>query len=206
MHGATARIDEVIDVWEADVSVQFFEATDRDADSIGLLHADSWRRHYRGAYLDSYLDGDVATDRQEVWQGRLAGSTEGQFTVVARHEDDVVGFAHTVLDEDPDWGSLLENLHVRNDMKRSGIGSRLLAETAKRLIPLRPATSLHLWVLDQNVAAQAFYKARGGVRIETQRRGPFPGGGHALGHRYHWADPRRLLVDSRTTGNGSESS
>ncbi|MBV9411286.1 MAG: GNAT family N-acetyltransferase, partial [Acidimicrobiia bacterium] len=34
-------------------------ATIDDVEAIAALHADSWRRNYRGAYLDSYLDGDV---------------------------------------------------------------------------------------------------------------------------------------------------
>jgi hypothetical protein len=33
------------------------------AGQIALLHADSWRRHHRGAYADSFLDGDVEADR-----------------------------------------------------------------------------------------------------------------------------------------------
>jgi len=175
-------------------AVRYFDATDRDADSIAAIHADSWRRHYRGAFKDTYLDGDVVADRQDVWRSRLAHPTESHFTVVARRGDVVLGFAHTILDEDPRWGSLLENLHVRSDLKRSGIGSLLLSESARRLLRLRPKGSLHLWVLDQNTAAQAFYDARGGKRVETQLRGPFPGGGRSLGHRYHWPDPTRLLV------------
>ncbi len=194
MHGANARIDEGTNVPKQVFAVQYLDGTDRDADSIAALHADSWRRHYRGAYLDTYLDGDVVADRQDVWRSRLTQPKESHFTVIARHDDDVVGFAHTIVDEDPFWGSLLENLHVRSDLKRTGMGSRLLSETARKLLRLRPQGSLHLWVLDQNTAAQAFYDARGGRRVETQLRGPFPGGGRALGHRYHWTDPTGLLV------------
>ncbi len=182
---------------QQDTVTQYFDASDFDVDGIAALHADSWRRHYRGAYLDSYLDGDVVADRQEVWRVRLAQPNTGHFTVVVRHGDEVLGFAHTILDEDPLWGSLLENLHVRSDLKRTGIGSRLLSETAQRFLRRRPVGSLHLWVLDQNTAAQAFYDARGGKRVETQLRGPFPGGGRAIGHRYHWDDPTRLLIGSR---------
>jgi ribosomal protein S18 acetylase RimI-like enzyme len=172
--------------------VEYLDATPSDADSIAALHADSWRRHYRGAYLDSYLDGDVVVDRQAVWRSRLVQPGTLQFTVIAREGDEVLGFAHTILDEDPLWGSLLENLHVRSELKRSGIGSRLLSETAQRLIRLRPGGSLHLWVLQQNEAAQAFYDALGGERVETKLRGPFPGGGRAMSHRYHWADSAQL--------------
>lgn len=200
-HGAKARIDEETDVPKLTSAAQYVDASRNDADSIASLHADSWRRHYRGAYLDAYLDGDVDTDRQEVWRSRLAEPTRGQMTVIARCDGEVLGFAHTIEDEDPLWGSLLENLHVRSDLKRNGVGSRLLSETAERLVRLRPAGSLHLWVLDQNTAAQAFYTARGGSRVETELRGPFPGGGRALGHRYHWTDPSRLLVGPQVKGD-----
>ena len=182
------------------IAVQYLDANDRDIESVATLHADSWRHHYRGAYLDAYLDGDVVADRREVWRSRLAQPEESHFTVIARGDDEVLGFAHVILDEDPLWGSLLENLHVRSDLKRTGIGSRLLSETALRLIRVRREGSLHLWVLDQNTAAQAFYGARGGKRVETQLRGPFPGGGRAIGHRYHWADPDRLVAGPGNAG------
>ncbi|MGO9559572.1 MAG: hypothetical protein ACLPQS_09625 [Acidimicrobiales bacterium] len=51
-----------------------------------------------------------------------------------------------------------------------------------------------LWVLAQNTAAQSFYDARGGTRVETTIRGPFPGGGKAVGHRYFWPDPSQLIT------------
>ena len=178
----------------AEAVVQYRDATALDAESIAALHADSWRRHYRGAYLDAYLDGDVVTDRREVWTSRLALPRTNQFTVVAQVNDEVIGFAHTVLDDDPRWGSLLENLHVRSERKRSGIGTHLLSVVGARLLGLRPSGSLYLWVLDQNTAGQSFYDARGGARVETALRGPFPGGGRAVGHRYSWADPSRLVV------------
>jgi ribosomal protein S18 acetylase RimI-like enzyme len=201
VHGANARIDEEITMQNQDLVVQYRDAKERDADSVAALHADSWRRHYRGAYLDTYLDGDVITERQQVWRGRLTEPRTGQVTVIAHQGDEIVGFAHTILDEDPEWGSLLENLHVTSELKRNGIGSHLLSETAQRLLRLRPAGSLHLWVLDQNTAAQAFYGSRGGSRVETQLRGPFPGGGRALGHCYHWPDPDRLVVRSEIGGS-----
>ena len=33
------------------------------------LHADSWRRHYRGAFSDAFLDGDVAGYLLAEWTG-----------------------------------------------------------------------------------------------------------------------------------------
>jgi ribosomal protein S18 acetylase RimI-like enzyme len=189
-------LSESGDQLEPALAVEYREATEHDADAIASLHADSWRRHYRGAYLDAYLDGDILSERRDVWSTRLSPPRVNQFTVCAELDGDVVGFSHTLFDHDPRWGALLDNLHVRSDLKGAGIGTRLLSMTAQELSRSRPSQSLYLWVLDQNTAAQAFYDARGGKRVETTLRGPFPGGGTAVGHRYFWPDPRRLISAS----------
>jgi len=185
------------DTYASTPDVMYREATEHDAGGIAVLHAESWRLHYRGAYLDTYLDGDVVSDRLEVWTSRLAPPRRAQVTVVAEGRTGILGFAHTVFDHDPTWGALLDNLHVTSDLKGRGIGTQLLSRAAHGLLQQQPAASIHLWVLDQNMAAQAFYGARGGTRVETQLRGPFPGGGTALGHRYYWPDASLLLVPER---------
>jgi ribosomal protein S18 acetylase RimI-like enzyme len=148
----------------------FRPAEVEDADRIGELHADSWQRFYRGAYADSFLDGDVVADRREVWSARLA-SPAGGATVVAEQDDLLVGFVHVIFDADPKWGSLVDNLHVRHDQRGSGLGRRLLGLAAEA-VGSRP---LYLWVLERNVAAQGFYRACGGVSVETAPVSP-PGG------------------------------
>ena len=80
--------------------VRYREATEHDAGAIAALHADSWRRHYRGAYLDSYLDGDVVADRLEIWSCRLTPPRLNQYTVMAEDGGDAVGFAHAVFDDE----------------------------------------------------------------------------------------------------------
>ena len=50
-----------------------------------------------------------------------------------------------------------------------------------------------LWVLEDNVAAQAFYDARGGRPADREVSEP-PGGGSVVGIRYVWPDPATLLV------------
>jgi ribosomal protein S18 acetylase RimI-like enzyme len=167
-------------------------ATADDVAAIAGLHADSWRRNYRGAYLDSYLDGDVFADRVGVWTDRLARSQADQFTLVAEHDGAFLGFAHTILDRDETWGALLENLHVSHDLKRRGTGTRLMAESARELIRRR-ASGLYLTVLEQNTAAQAFYAARGGTFAGRTIAGPFPGGGTAAVLRFAWPDPSALI-------------
>jgi GNAT superfamily N-acetyltransferase len=142
-----------------------------DAGRIADLHADSWRRHYRGAYADSFLDGDLAADRRAVWSARLAAQT-GTDTVVAEHDDRLVGFVHVVFDDDAVWGSIVDNLHVVHDQHRTGIGTRLLAHAAQAVIDRATSKAMYLWVLQQNTAAQQFYRASGAACRETATVSP----------------------------------
>jgi GNAT superfamily N-acetyltransferase len=145
-----------------------------DAERIAVLHADSWRRHYRGAYADSFLDGDVAADRRAVWQARLAVPTDTE-TILAEHGDRLVGFIHVVFDDDPQWGSLVDNLHVVHERRRTGIGTRLLANGARAVTQRAASNAMYLWVLRQNSAAQQFYRTHGATCVETATVSP-PGG------------------------------
>lgn len=176
--------------------ISFREASAQDIAAIAALHADSWRRHYRGAYRDAFLDGgEVVADRQAVWTERLTAPGADQITVVADRAGEVVGFVHMILDADPHWGALLDNLHVTHRLKRRGIGRQLLAEAVHRLIGRCPADSrFYLWVLEQNAAAQAFYASLGGTTVETTLSEPFPGGGRARCHRVAWPDAAALVA------------
>jgi ribosomal protein S18 acetylase RimI-like enzyme len=135
-----------------------------DAGAIARLHADSWRRHYRGAYADAFLDGDVLDDRLATWNARLREADASHCTLLALAPEPV-GFAHTVFDDHPTWGALLDNIHVAGARKRRGIGSRLLALSAAAVAQRSPRGGLYLWVLEQNVAAQAFYESRGAACV-----------------------------------------
>jgi GNAT superfamily N-acetyltransferase len=180
------------------VDRDFRRARPSDASAIAALHADSWRRHYRGAYSDAFLDGDVAVDRLAVWTGRLERRDPRSCTILAEDRSGLIGFAHTVFDEDPTWGALLDNIHVAHAYQRRGVGSSLLARTAEAATAWHRPTGLHLWVLEQNVNAQAFYEARGAKRVERARVAP-PGGvpdrlnGSPYKLRYVWADPSALV-------------
>jgi ribosomal protein S18 acetylase RimI-like enzyme len=173
--------------------MDYRRATTRDVEAVAALHAESWRRHYRGAWSDAYLDGDVHADRLTVWTDLLTQRSPDHCTIVAERDGVVVGFAHTVLDDDRIWGALLDNLHVATTVKRSGIGSRLMAETAHTVLERTPSTGLYLWVLEQNTSARAFYEARGGACVGRGIAHP-PGGGSAPKLRYAWPDPSVLLV------------
>ena len=158
-------------------------------ESVG---GDSWRRHYRGAYSDVFLDREAPEFLGGLWTERLTEPEPRAHTLLAEGEDGVlVGLAHTMLDQDPDRGSFVDNLHVRHAVKRQGIGSRLLALTAQTVHRRSSRRGLQLWVLEQNTAAQAFYSARGGKVVERAAVPP-PGGeparlnGRPFGLRIAW--------------------
>jgi ribosomal protein S18 acetylase RimI-like enzyme len=163
-----------------------------DASAIASLHADSWRRYYRGAYSDLFLDGDVDSDRLAVWTNRLTPPSAGTVTIAAAVDEELVGFIHLVVAADSEWGTLVDNLHVRFDQKRNGIGRCLMRKGARALVDLGHDSGLYLWVLEQNTAAQAFYSALGGSQVERASV-PAPGGnalnltGMPRRYRYSWS-------------------
>jgi GNAT superfamily N-acetyltransferase len=177
--------------------VLFRAPSSADADAVARLHAASWRRHYRGAYADSFLDGDVVGDRLAVWRKRLSAPGENALTLLAECDKQAVGFAHTVLGSDPAWGALVDNLHVDLTLQRHGIGRSLLARSAAFVTDCAKQPGMYLWVLEQNVAAQRFYAAAGGQPVESRpvsdpggRPGRLAGAPRCL--RYVWRDASDL--------------
>jgi ribosomal protein S18 acetylase RimI-like enzyme len=178
-------------------------ATERDVEAVAALHADSWRRHYRGAFSDAYLDGDVFADLRAVWSRRLSAPDPADDTVVAVDGEAIVGLAHTILDDDPEWGALLDNLHVARHVQGRGVGTRLMARSAEAVLARGEWAGLYLWVLEGNAAARAFYDARGGRLVDREVTEPPGGGATIVGLRYVWPDPSVLLVGCREGRNSS---
>lgn len=179
-------------------SLRFRSARADDAEQIAILHADSWRRHYRGAYADSFLDGDIAADRRSVWLARLAAPSHSD-TVLAEQDGRLVGFVHVAFDDDPRWGSLVDNLHVLHGQRRTGIGTQLLGHAARSVTERATSNAMYLWVLQQNTNAQQFYRASGASCVETGTVPP-PGGdptrlnGTPRCLRMAWSDASRVII------------
>lgn len=183
----------------ASAGLRFRAACPGDAHAIAGLHADSWQRHYRGAFSDAFLDNDAAGYLLPLWTERLALPDPQARTILAERDGAVVGLAHTLLGQDATWGAFIDNLHVLHGLKRQGIGTRLLALTGQAVLDASPSSGLYLWVLEPNSDARAFYAARGGACAERGEVPP-PGGdasrlnGQPMGLRYAWRDPSKLLA------------
>lgn len=173
-------------------AISYRPATASDAVAIAALHADSWKRHYRGAYSDAYLDGPVAEERIAVWTQRFAAAN-GTATTLAEDAGVLLGFAHLIYDAEPEFGPLVDNLHVRHDVQRGGVGRELMRRSAQASLAARPDQPMHLWVLEQNTRAQAFYKAIGGELRDTKQTTPPDDGQPVTAIRVVWDDPTTLL-------------
>ena len=171
--------------------IRYRLAVPSDSTSIAELHADSWRRAYRGMYRDEFLDGDVFDDRRTVWDQRFGEPPRNQIVSVAESAGQMVGFVCAYGADDPTWGSLIDNLHVRADAQRGGIGTALMAQAGRSLTPDYGALPVYLWVIKANLRAQRFYEAIGGRNAETADH-EFHGGGHGLCCRYVWSSPHEL--------------
>jgi len=171
-------------------------ATTDDIQAIARLHAESWRVAYRGIFKDEFLDGDVLADRNEVWRRRLSAPPQNQFVLLAEDGGEPLGFVCAYGNEDPVFGTLIDNLHVRVPNKRQGIGRNLLLNVANWSTENYPGAGIYLRVLEPNQPARRFYEALGATNHDSRPWEP-PGGGKVVDLRYTWPDSQSLLDSCR---------
>ena len=152
------------------------EAVRADAAAIAALHAESWATAYRGFLPDAFLDGPVFDERRRFWTMRMASpDADRRLVIKAISEDAMVGFACVMLDADRRWGALLDNLHVRPDVKGRGIGKRLFDRARRWIADVEPGQSMHLTVIEANEYARRFYDREGGRIVERLTAEHVPG-------------------------------
>jgi len=173
-----------------------------DADTVARLHAHSWQTAYRGILRDEFLEGPVHEDRRVLWHSRLSEVNRAdQFVLVDEHAGEIRGFACGFLDADPEWGCLLDNLHVVPELKGQGLGRQLMREVAQRVVQSQSIRRLHLWAYEQNLTARRFYERLGGV-ITLRQPKPAPDGTEVNEVRYCWSELSGLA--GRRPASGSE--
>ncbi|WP_331764006.1 GNAT family N-acetyltransferase [Streptomyces anthocyanicus] len=164
----------------------------------------NWRRHYRGAFSDTFLDSDLVAEWRTAWSSRLS-SPGGTLTVLAEDDSCLAGFVHVVFDQDGRWGSLIDGLHVSPHRRRTGLGTELLTRAAEAVAERARGGALYLWVLEQNPAAQKFYLALGGTCAERAAVAA-PGGvssrlsGSPAKLRFTWPDATMLARPEAQSG------
>jgi GNAT superfamily N-acetyltransferase len=170
-------------------------ATAGDAAAIAHLHAESWRSAYRDILTDDYLNNRAHADRLVVWQQRFAAaeSKQSMHVMVAEGSKGLIGFVCLFPDQDPIWGSFLDNLHVAPGLTGQGIGRELLSEVGRYLIAHASRRGVYLWVLEGNRRALQFYE-RAGAAVVGSATNPMPDGQSISAVRCHWNAAKQLLL------------
>jgi ribosomal protein S18 acetylase RimI-like enzyme len=177
-------------------SVEIRSADAADAAAIAALHAASWQAHYRGSLTERYLNGPILAERLEVWTDRLSHPRPNQQTRLAMVGSRLAGFVCWFVDDDPHYGTLIDNLHVAVAWKGRGIGRRLMRATGLALREDTPGRPAYLYVLEANTAAQGFYDRIGGCVAERTRHTE-PDGSDNPVLRYLWPTPDALVAGTR---------
>lgn len=142
-------------------------ASSEHAEQIAALHAASWATTYRDVLSPNYLERVVPTERLAVWQERFGNPKANQFVLVVKEAGMVVAFACAFAGEHSDWGSYLDNLHVRQSHQGRGVGSSLLKQLAAICEQRCPGQGLYLSVNQSNLRAQKFYLALGALNSQA---------------------------------------
>ena len=169
------------------------DASAADLPAIAELHATSWRAAYRGLLPDAFLDGPVVADRKAHWSGMIARMVPSDLLLVAEQNHALVGFIAVWTSEplgcEPGFDLLIDNLHVRPDLRGGGIGEHLMRAVACRLRD-RPSARACLWLIDGNAPAHRFYQRLGGR--DDDRTQDMIGGALISQTRIIWDDFRVL--------------
>jgi Acetyltransferases len=144
--------------------------TDADARELAAMHMQVWRETYAGMLSQDYLDGMQLEPRVAHWRKSIgvASARESQAGGVfdgvlfrarlARHlpTGRIAGFCRVGAsrDEDAPLPQELGVLNVLRDFHGSGVAHLLVDATLGNL----PA---YLWVVRENLRAQAFYRKVG---------------------------------------------
>lgn len=158
-----------------------------DYESIARLHAANWRDNYRGILSENFLDKEVDRYMLKTWRKKLHEPPAKQYTSIAYRDKKIAGFSCLVTDDDPLFGSMLDNLHVAAEARYQGIGKLLMQHCASLILAHATTPKMYLWVYVQNKSAVAVYESWGGRQHETLQKSTAEGSG-ALVHRYTWDD------------------
>ena len=165
--------------------LSFKKSTKEDAEGIAILHAESWESAYKSILSDEYLVKNVLKNRLETWKFRFDNPSVNQFIILVEENSMLVGFVCIFGNQDTEFGSLIDNLHVKPDFKGKGIGKKLLNKASDLIFVNYKTRLMHLWVFEANTSAIGFYEKLGGKNAERSLK-ENPDGTQSYGFRMVW--------------------
>jgi GNAT superfamily N-acetyltransferase len=159
--------------------------TPAEAQTIANLHTQSWHNAYRGILSDQFIDEELAGMMTQKWQARFDQPAENQRIIIAEQDGVPAGFVCLFYHDHPQYGTLIDNLHVIPAFKGLGIGAQLMREAAKLVQAETGDQHYYLWVLEKNLPSRQFYEHIGGQNVEGEAH-VMPDGQEHLVFRYVW--------------------
>lgn len=135
-----------------------------DAQSIGLVQVESWRRTYAGIIPDAYLASLDEVERASMWKREIES---GRFFIfVVEDQWGIFGFVSGGEIREPIQGYDCElyAIYLMPALQRRGVGQEL-ALTLREALLMESFSSMIVWVLERNLPAISFYKRLGGIQI-----------------------------------------
>ena len=126
-----------------------------DLVDVGRLHASSRGAAYDGLVPSEALANVTPETQTEVWRERMSHPATSAF--VAERDGELVGFVSLLETED---GTELNAIHVLPEVVGTGVGTALM-KAAVQHARARGADTLHLFVIEGNERARAFYTRTG---------------------------------------------
>ena len=157
-----------------------------DAAALARVHVRSWRETYAGLLPDAFLAQMNPGVYARRWRRQLMAADSSELVLCAEGAGGLVGYCGAC---ERAGGAEVSTLYVLRPAQRRGVGKRLLSAAAK-VMASRGAPSLHLWVLNGNTKARAFYEHLGGVAVEERRVSGWDGAYSETA--YNWPDIRTL--------------
>lgn len=165
-------------------------ATLADVERIADVKVSNWADTYGPLLAPSTLRPFLDRPKQ-LESLRGAASQPGAVLLVAEEGGEVVGYALTFVDTEPEpW---MESLHVLREFRSRGAGRLLMHATAEALIA-RGRRTLRLGVVEGNIPAARFYERLGAI---SAGREPAAWAPHVWHELYRWSDVESLRLPRR---------
>ena len=167
------------------------ESNFNDLLNIATLHTQSWRENYADVLSANYLKEEAPAERTKVWTARLSEPANNQMVLVAEVDGAFCGFICAFGAHHSTYGTIIDNLHVKSNVKGQGLGSKLLVAAAKWASTNYGNSDLYLEVLACNTKAIGFYESLGAKKIDVSYW-QTPCGNKAKEYIYSWGSPGQL--------------
>lgn len=170
------------------------EASAEEISNIANLHAISWQQNYDEVLAGTYLLSTVFRDRADLWTLRLTNARVEQLVLFAEIDGVFCGFICVYGGQHPQYGTIIDNLHVHADFKGLGMGKKLILAAATWADTYYKTQGVYLEVLACNLKAQGFYQSIGAQHIDGGYWNT-PCGNSVEEYIYCWTSPRELIAN-----------